>query len=174
LVRIPPALFLLLVGPLLGCPSEDPYEGLNGDEYCLAVVVSPDAVGDDDDSAVDDDDSASPQEGTDSLTIDLHGATGFFDIDVIGTATVTPSSGPAGTRFDLVVVLEDTGTDQGNPTDATDRVTVLVDNGSITLNEFELRESPADERRWSTELQAGGDEGTRRTDELCIALYTEI
>ena len=41
LVRIPPALFLLLVGPLLGCPSEDPYERLNGDEDCLAVVVSP-------------------------------------------------------------------------------------------------------------------------------------
>ena len=171
-------LLFVATAVLNGCPSTEPWDRLNMEDDCLEVVVSPDDddddSADDDDSSVDDDDSSSPEQQIDSLTIDLHGGTGFFDIEVIGTATVTPTRGPAGTRFDLIVVLQDTGTDQGNPVDVTDRVTVEVDNGSITLDEFDLRESPADERRWSTELEAGGTEQTRRTDGLCIALYTEI
>ena len=106
---------------------------------------------------------------------DLHARPGFFDQDVIGSATLTPGGGAAGTRFDLAVLLEDTGTEQGNPVTVVERVSVLVDNGEVTLNEFDLSESPADERRFVITLQAGGDPAqSRRTDELCVALYTEI
>jgi hypothetical protein len=110
-----------------------------------------------------------------SLSIDLHARPGYFDRDVIGTASMTPGGGPAGTRFDLSVVLEDTGTEQGNPVDIVTRVSVIVDNGVVTLNEFDLSESPADERRFVITLQTGGDPAqVRRTDEVCVALYTEI
>ena len=178
--RTPSLLLILAVALLVGCPSTDPYERLNEVDDCFSVIVSPDEVGDDDDSAGDDDDSAIPTDDDDDAaeptvgTIDVHARDGLFDIEVIATAEITPTSGPAGTRFDIVVVLEDTGTDQGNPTDVTDRVTLIVDNGSVTLNEFDLEESPADERRWTIEVEAGGTEETRRTDSLCVALYTEI
>ncbi len=169
---------------LAACPSTDTHEQLNEEGDCFSVVVSPDFVaGDDDDSAGDDDDSGASDDDDDDdddaaedvEVIDVHARDGFFDIEVIATAEISPTGGPAGTRFDVVVVLEDTGTDQGNPVDATDRVTVQVDNGSVTLNEFDLEESPADERRWTIEIEAGGEpETTRRTDSICVALYSEI
>ena len=178
-----PALVLLT-----GCPTDDTWDQLNESGECFEVVVSPDAVADDDDSAVDDDDSAVDDDDSavddddDSAPDDfepdiaellLHSRAGFFDIDVIGTATLGPTSGPAGTDFTIVIVLEDTGTDQGNPTDVVTRATIQVDNGAVTLNEFDLSESPADERRWSGVFRAGGTADTRRTDEVCVALYTE-
>ncbi|MCP4867736.1 MAG: hypothetical protein GY898_03350 [Proteobacteria bacterium] len=185
--RFASLILLVLAGALLGCPSTDPYERLNESDDCFSVVVSPDAVGDDDDSSGDDDDSSGDDDDSalptdddddddesDVGIIDVHARDGLFDIEVIATAEISPTSGPAGTRFDVVVVLEDTGTDQGNPTDVTHRVTLIVDNGSVTLNEFDLEESPADERRWTIEVEAGGNEETRRTDSLCVALYTEI
>ncbi len=134
------------------------------------MVLSPD--GDDDDSAGDDDDSA-VDDGVE--TIDLHAVPGFFDRDVIGTASVTPSRGPAvDTVFSLSVVLVDTRTETGNPVDVVDRATLLVDNGEVTLNEFDLDESPADDARWVIQLGTGGDPTlTRRTDSLCVALYSE-
>jgi hypothetical protein len=136
-----------------------------------------DSAGDDDDSAGDDDDSAGDDDDAapEMLSIDLHARPGYFDQDVIGEAMLTPGGGPAGTRFDLSVVLEDTGNEQGNPVTVVQMVSVLVDNGEVTLNEFQLSESPADERRFVITLQAGGDPAqVRRTDELCVALYTEI
>jgi hypothetical protein len=141
-----------------------------------------DSAGDDDDSAADDDDDitgddddSATAEVPESLSIDLHARPGYFDRDVIGAASMTPGGGPAGTRFDLAVVLDDTGTEQGNPVDLVTRVTVIVDNGVVTLNEFDLSESPADERRFVITLQTGGDPAeVRRTDEVCVALYTEI
>ena len=55
------------------------------------------------------------------------------------------------------------------------RVSVKVDNGEVSLNEFDLSESPADESRFVITLEAGGDPAeVRRTDVLCVALYTEI
>jgi hypothetical protein len=109
------------------------------------------------------------------LSIELHARPGYFDQDVIGEAMLTPGGGPAGTRFDLSVVLEDTGNEQGNPVTVVQMVSVLVDNGEVTLNEFQLSESPADERRFVITMQAGGDPAqVRRTDQLCVALYTEI
>ncbi len=177
---------LLLAGGLLvaasGCPDEDPWERLNDEGDCFTVVVSPDAGGDDDDSAGDDDDSAGddddsaaePEDEPDVGTIDLHARAGFFDIETIGEATITPTAGPAGTRFDLTAILADTGTEEGNPVDVVTRVTVQVDNGSITVNEFDFREVPGSERRWTIEVQAGGTPETRRTDSLCLALYAEI
>ncbi len=167
---------------LSACPTDQDHDQLNEAGECFEVVVSPDEAddddsGDDDDSSGDDDDSGVDDD--DDVEIDvaellLHARAGFFDIDVIGTATLSPTSGPAGTVFTVVVVLEDTGTDQGNPVDVVDRVTVQVDNGDVTLNEFDLEESPADERRWSARFAAGGIDATRRTIEVCVALYTEI
>jgi hypothetical protein len=168
---VPPLLLLLLLAP--ACETEVTYERLNDGEDCFAVVLSPDAV-DDDDSAGDDDDSAAPPPVADMDTIDLRAIPGFFDRDVIGSASITPTRGPARTHFDLGVVLADTRTDTGNPVDVVDRVTVLVNNGDLNLNELDLDPSPADEARWAVELGTGGDpELTRRTDRLCIALYSE-
>jgi hypothetical protein len=180
---------LLLPLVLAGCPTTEEYEQLNEAGECFEVVISPDEAGDDDDSGMDDDDSAmddddsagddddlvaDDDDAVDMDEIDLHARAGWFDIDVIGAATLSPSRGPAGTRFELVVVLEDTGTEESNPVEVVTRATVLVDNGAVSINEFDLRESPADERRWSLVVEAGGTEETRRTDLLCVALYTEI
>mgnify|MGYP007047098999 CR=1 FL=1 len=167
-LRLP---LVLLTLTLLGCEEEITYDRLNVEDDCLSVVLSPD--GDDDDSAGDDDDSAVADDGVE--TIDLHAVPGFFDRDVIGTASVTPSRGPAvETVFSLSIVLVDTRTQSGNPVDVVDRATLMVDNGEVTLNEFDLDESPADDARWVIQLGTGGDAMlTRRTDSLCVALYSE-
>ena len=167
---LPLAALSLLVLP--ACETEVTYDRLNGPDDCLTAVLSPD--GDDDDSASDDDDSATEGD-TDSATIDLTAVPGFFDRDVIGSASLSPTRGPAQTRFDLSVVLTDTRTATGNPVDVVDRVTVLVNNGDLDLSELDLDPSPADEARWAMELGTGGDpELTRRTDRLCVALYSEV
>lgn len=168
-------LFALL---LAGCPSGDEWSLISmADTDCFTVSVSPsagdddDSAADDDDSDGDDDDSASADE--DVLTIDLHSAPGLFSEDVIGSAEMSPSSGPAGTEFVIRVALIDTGGTQGNPTTAVGRATVTVDNGDIELNELEMEPSPVDERLWTITLVAGGDpEQTRREDSLCVGLYT--
>ncbi len=163
------ALCLLLLGPLVGCPQGDSWTLISAAETdCFTVSVAPD--GDDDDSAGDDDDSASPD---DFSQIELRSAPGLFDLDVLGIATMTPNGGPAGTRFLVSVALVDTGSEQGNPTTAVDRVTVIVDNGDIDLSELELEPSPVDERLWTTTLVPGGEpDTTTREDQLCLALYT--
>ena len=69
----------------------------------------------------------------------------------------------------------------GNPKDAVDRAVVRVNNGAvegtsndITLDEWEMEKSPADARRWRLTLRAGGDSAsTRRTDELCVVLFSQ-
>ena len=158
---------------LAGCPGGDDWSLIsNADTDCFSVQVLPDApsVGDDDDSAGDDDDSAS---AGDSLTIDIHSSPGLFDLDVIGEAEISPTEGPAGTRFVISVALVDTGSTQGNPTTSVDRATVRVDNGDLDLNELEMEPSPVDERLWTITLVAGGDpDTTTRNDSICVALYT--
>jgi len=159
------ALLLLLV--LGACKQGDGYALISAaDTDCFSITVSP---GDDDDSAGDDDDSA----GVDELAIELHPAPGVFDLAVIGDAVMSPSAGPAETRFFISIRLVDTGTVQGNPTTSVDRATITVDNGEIDLNELEMEPSPVDERLWTITLVAGGDpETTTRTDSLCVGLYT--
>jgi hypothetical protein len=196
------ALLLLLAG----CPSDDEFTQLNQDGDCVRVTIEPVTAGDDDDAAddddstaddddsaaADDDDSAADDDdsaGDDDDATDPANSTnlvplpGFFGLDVIGTATVDPASGPAGTEltFTIVAILEDTGETSGNPIDAVDRAVVRVNNGSvegtsndITLDEWEMTKSAADARRWRLELRAGGDSSTtRRTDELCIVLFAQ-
>jgi hypothetical protein len=163
--------------------ADDDDDSAADDDDSAADDDDDSAADDDDDSAADDDDDITGGDDDDSasevvpesLSIDLHARPGYFDQDVVGVASMTPGGGPAGTRFDLAVVLEDTGTAQGNPIDVINRVSVIVDNGVVTLNEFDLSESPADERRFVITLQTGGDPAqVRRTDEVCVALYTEI
>ena len=197
-------LTLLLLS--VGCPSDDEFTQLNQDGDCVRVTIEPvsagddddavdddDSAGDDDDSAGDDDDSAGDDddatgddddsaEPEDVSTADLVPLPGFFGLDVIGTASVTPPSGPAGTALDFTIeaVLIDTGEASGNPKDAVDRAVVRVNNGAvegtsndITLDEWEMEKSPADARRWRLTLRAGGDsDATRRTDELCVVLFS--
>lgn len=164
---------------LPACEAEVTYDRLNAEDDCFSVVLAPagdddDSTADDDDSAADDDDSAAADD-LDMATIDLTAVPGFFDRDVIGSASISPTSGPAQTHFDLAVVLTDTRTATGNPVDVVDRVTVLVNNGDLDLSELDLDPSPADEARWAMELGTGGDpELTRRTDRLCVALYSEV
>lgn len=163
------ALCVLLMSSLAGCPNAEGWTLISAaDTDCFTVNVAPE--GDDDDSAGDDDDSASAD---DFSQIELRSAPGLFDLDVLGTATMTPTGGPAGTRFLISVALVDTGSEQGNPTTAVDRATVIVDNGDIDLSELELEPSPVDERLWTTTLVPGGDpDATTREDQLCLALYT--
>lgn len=169
--------FLPLLLPALllaACETEATYDRLNDESDCFDIVLSPDAADDDDSAAGDDDDSAAEVPVADTATIDLTAVPGFFDRDVIGSASMTPTRGPAQTRFNLAVVLTDTRTDTGNPVDVVDRVTILVNNGDLDLKELDLDGSPADEARWALELGTGGDpELTRRTDRLCVALYSE-
>jgi len=165
------ALLVLLVAPI-GCPSSSGEFELVSNETtdCVTAVVVP-ASGDDDDSAGDDDDSAAP---ANEDVIDLTPLAGIFDLDVLGTATLSPASAPAGSEFHVSVVLEDTGASQGNPTTAVDRVTLVADNGSLTLDVLEMDPSPVDERLWTITVVAGGDPATTtREDRLCVGLYTQ-
>ncbi len=169
--RVFASLALLLLAPL-GCKANAAqYELISTeDSDCISVMVAP-ASGDDDDSAGDDDDSAVT---ADETVIELHPLPGIFELDVLGTATMTPASGPAGTQFNISVVLEDTGSSQGNPATAVGRVTLVVDNGSLALDVLEMDPSPVDERLWTITVVAGGDpETTTREDRLCVGLYTE-
>ena len=154
----------------VGCPTAAEYELVSAETTdCLTVTVEPD--GDDDDSAGDDDDSAAQ---ADEVVIDLHPLAGIFELEVLGTATMTPASGPSGTEFNVSVVLEDTGASQGNPTTAIDRVTLVADNGNLALDVLEMDPSPVDERLYTITVVAGGDpENTTREDRLCVGLYTE-
>ena len=159
----------LVLSPL-GCRNNtSQYELLsNEDSDCLTVQVAP--TGDDDDSAGDDDDSAADE----TTSINLTPLAGIFDLDVLGTASLEPASGPAGTEFNISVVLEDTGASQGNPTTAVDRATLVAENGSLALDVLEMDPSPVDERLWTITVVAGGDPATTiREDRLCVGLYTE-
>jgi len=156
-----------------GCPNEPEFEQVNVEDDCLLVVVSPDTDGDDAD--FDPWLVKTPQLEEGLSDIDLTSRPGVFSEDIIGSAAITPDAGPAGTRFFLAVELNDTGESQGNPTAVVDRVTVKVDNGSLSLHEFDLDPSPADESNWTITLAAGGDPDTSsRNDSLCVALYASV
>ena len=195
IVRI--ALVLLLAVSFSACNIDPEFERLNLDTDCFEVQVAPegassddddsagddddsagdddDSAGDDDDSAGDDDDSDAADSSVDEQQILLTARPGLFEDNILGNAWVTPASGPAGTHFLITVVLQDNGLESGNPTDAVDRITVLVDNGSLTAIEFDLEPSPADESRWTVTMAAGGDpETAARDDRLCLAVYAEI
>jgi hypothetical protein len=169
----------------VSCNREPEYELLNSDTDCLQVQIEPDgataddddSAGDDDDSAGDDDDSAGDDDDSQGsgAQITLMARPGWFANDVLGTAFVTPSSGPAGTRFLITVVLADNGAETGNPTEVVDLVAVRLDNGDLAVDEFPLELSPADPSRWTIELGAGGEPATAsREDSLCIAVSAEI
>ena len=175
--------FLLLALCLASCNTDAEYDRLNLETDCFDVQVAPETAGDDDDddSAADDDDSAGDDEDSTAepessgLEMPLTARPGLFGDDRLGTAWVTPASGPAGTHFLITVVLEDNGLETGNPTGAVDRIAVLVDNGSLTASEFDMDPSPADESRWTMTLGAGGDPETAlREDSVCLAVYAEI
>jgi len=157
------------------CNQDPEYEQLNLETDCFDVVIAPEgSVGDDDDSSGDDDDSAAVN-GVDDLELSLVARPGLFADDDLGTAYMTPAFGPAGTRFFMTVVLADNGLEAGNPIAIVDRVSVKVDNGALTVDEFDMEASPADESRWTLTIAAGGDPATAsRDDRLCIAVYAEI
>jgi hypothetical protein len=160
------------------CNTDTEYELLNLESDCLQVQIAPEGTtGDDDDSAGDDDDSAGDDDDSQAsgAQITLVARPGWFADDVLGTAYVTPSSGPAGTRFLITVVLVDNGQEVGNPTEVVDLVAVKVDNGDLVVDEFPMALSPADPSRWTLELGAGGAPDTAsREDSLCIAVSAEI
>jgi len=161
------------------CNSDPEYEQLNEDSDCLLVEIAPEGgLSDDDDSAGDDDDSAGDDDdsgGQSSSEISLFARPGLFADGLLGTAFVSPGGGPAGTHFLITVVLVDNGEESGNPTEVVDRVSVSVDNGALSIREFDMEPSPADESRWTITLGAGGDaESTIREASLCIGVYAEI
>jgi len=170
---------LAAVFVLASCNNDVEYERLNLESDCLLVQIAPaGALSDDDDSAGDDDDSAGDDDDSVAQTgaeIPLVARPGLFADAVLGTAFVSPSSGPAGTRFLLTVVMVDNRAETGNPTEVVDRVAVRVDNLALVVDEFDMEPSPADESRWTLILAAGGvAESTSREDSLCIGVYAEI
>lgn len=157
------ALAVVLAGA--ACDQQVTYEQLNEETDCLPVRIEPADAGDDDSAAGDDE----------AGTIALHAAPGYFSIDEIGRATVTPVVAPAQSVFTVSVTLMDTGEETGNPVDLITRATVRVNNGSIDLDELEMDEVPGGlETDFRLELGTGGEPATTtRDDELCVALYRE-
>jgi hypothetical protein len=166
------ALVLTLLAALpLSCKKDDAGVQLNSPSDCLRVAVVP--LGDDDDSAGDDDDSAAPTGDCDPIeTIELHPEAGLWTIDRLGTATVSPTFGPAGTEFSVQVLLDHGEELVEQPADTVASATVHVNNGSIDINDFPMEESPGSEWIWYVHLTAGGDpSSTTRCDALCVGLF---
>jgi hypothetical protein len=93
---------------------------------------------------------------------DLWSTTGAVDV---GDATVSPGSGPVGTRHALVV---DIG---GSWETVVDRVSVVVDAGRRGTEEFDLERDSADPGYWRLELESAGDPGEVRTDRFTFRLW---
>ncbi|TNE89246.1 MAG: hypothetical protein EP330_12480 [Deltaproteobacteria bacterium] len=100
----------------------------------------------------------------DAVTIDLHSTTGAV---VIGTAELTPGSGPVGTEHRLVVQVGDTWEED------VERVTVSADAGERGTETFLMNQDSADHGLWVLDLQSAGSEGEIRTDRLTVQLFQE-
>jgi hypothetical protein len=100
----------------------------------------------------------------DPVTIDLHSTTGAV---VVGSATLTPGSGPVGTTHDLVVEVGETWAEQVG------LVSVAADSGDRGVESFDLRRDSAALGLWVKSIESSGVAGESRTDVLTIQLFQE-
>ena len=101
--------------------------------------------------------------GEDQL-IELHSSTGQV---IVGTATLTPGSGPIGTEHRLVIEVNDNW--QAQVVEAI----VLVDSGERGIEEFTLQRDSADAGYYQVDIIFVGDVGEIRTDTFTIQLFID-
>jgi hypothetical protein len=142
---------MLFLGMLLvsGCDKDDISWGLfNAHDDQLEVLVEPvDELGP-------------------TIEIDLH--SNVDTTAVIGSASIDPSSGRAGTRHLLLVHVGDEWED------VVSRATVLADAGERGVVELELRRDSADHGTFGVELESQGAPQEERMDILTIQLWEAV
>lgn len=97
-----------------------------------------------------------------AVAIDLHSTTGAV---IVGSATLTPGSGPVGTVHELVVEVGETWAEEVG------LVSVSADAGERGTESFDLRQDSADHSLWVKSLQSSGTAGESRTDVLTVQLF---
>jgi len=131
---------------LLGCEEEEiEYSQFNGTSDIIEVSVGVD-------------EELPPAE------INLLSSTGQV---VVGTATISPSGGPIGTRHTLVVTVDDEWEARVS------RAVVTTDSGERGTEDFTLNRDSADAGYHQIDIVSVGEEGETRTDTLTIRLYAE-
>lgn len=103
-----------------------------------------------------------PEVGTDQ-TIELHSSTGQV---VIGSATISPGSGPVGTEHQLVVIVDNTWEGQ------VEQVRLEVDSGERGIEDFILSRDSADPGYHILDVVSVGEENETRTDTFTIQLMS--
>lgn len=129
----------------VGCPDSDvEWARFNAtDDQVEVALTTSDTVGD-------------------PVSTELHSSTGAV---VVGTGTVDPGSGPAGTRHTVQVDVADAYQE------TVGRVSVFVDAGARGREEFELERDSADIGYWQLEIESYGDAGESRTDTFAFRLW---
>lgn len=132
---------------LLGCKKEagPSYTQFNGTDDSLTIEVGVEDL-------------------LDPVQIELTSSTGEV---VVGTTTVDPGGGPAGTEHAIVVIIDDLYEH------IVDRVSVRLDSGDRGEDEFELQQDSADEGVWKLTLVSVADEGELRQDTLTVRCWDE-
>ena len=114
------------------------------------------------------DDAISVEVGTTELgteqIIELHSSTGQV---VIGSATLSPGSGPVGTEHQLVVIVDNTWEAQVG------QVRLEVDSGERGLEDFILNRDSADPGYHIIDIVSVGEENETRTDTFTIQLMSD-
>jgi hypothetical protein len=138
-------LSMLYLG-LLGCNKDDGavWVRFNGDEDLAELQVT-----------------AGLELGED-VVVDLTSTTGAT---VVGTATLTPGSGPVGTDHRVLIAL---GEDYS---ERVQRVEVVVDSGARGERTFSFDQDSADLWKWVLDLTSYGVDGEERIDTLSFELY---
>ena len=94
-------------------------------------------------------------------TIDLHSSTGQV---LVGTASITPDSGPIGTEHELVVVVDNTWEAQ------VERVRIDVDSGERGVETFTMTRDSADPGYHTVTIHSVGEPNETRTDTFTVKL----
>ncbi|MCB9759153.1 MAG: hypothetical protein H6739_04890 [Alphaproteobacteria bacterium] len=101
----------------------------------------------------------------DPRSVELHSNTGTV---VVGSASVDPGGGPAGTIVTLLVEVDDAYEH------LVDRVTVRTDSGERGEDEYDLTADSADEGIYKIQLEAIAEDGEQRTDVFVIRLWDTV
>ncbi len=133
---------------LLACNKEEEisYEQFNADDDILTIEVG-------------------IEELLEATSIDLMSNTNEV---VVGSATVTPGGGPAGTEHEIVVEVLD------EYEDIVDRVSVRTDSADRGVDEYDLEADYADEGIYKIELQSVAGDGEVRSDTFTIRLWDAV
>lgn len=132
---------------LLSCgeESQNNYTLFNADTDFFEVIIGTETVGEE-------------------QSIELHSSTGQV---IVGTATLSPASGPVGTEHRLVIEVADTWQAQ------VVQASVQIDSGDRGIEEFTLDRDSADAGYHQIDIISVGDPGETRTDIFTIQLFVD-